>query len=141
MVDHLPVDIVSDIIVSLSQKQESTSQYCFNVVTSDSMTFDKIMETASSILPERTGMIKVPFAEWKEELKKQVERAEGTPRYDALWPLVALFRKGFYSQGAPFGNEKMAASYGQDLFPINEDLVKKYVNFLDARGLTRQAIE
>ncbi len=137
----IPVDIVSDIIVSLSQKQESTSQYCFNIVTSDGMTFDKIMETASSTILERTSMVKVSFEAWKEELKKQVEKAEGTPRYDALWPLIALFRKGFYSQGAPFGNEKMVASYGQDLSPINENLVKKFVHFLDERGLTRQATE
>jgi thioester reductase-like protein len=129
----IPVDTVADIIMYLSQSPRSLRTYCYHLVNSDGndIKFDCIMQHVSLSKEMRY----LPFDEWYRELKSKVDQLEEqrSAQYDALWPMIALFNKGFYSTGGSFDNaETTRALEGNiSLPPLTTDLITRYVDFLN----------
>lgn len=131
----IPVDIIADMIIYLSQTQQALQRYCYHLVNTQALAFDIIMQCASNTLGEHTSMREVPFPTWQEELKQLVDYCENrdTKGYDVLWPLLALFRKGFYSQGGTFDNEQTITDLqGSNIVipALSSNLVELYVRYL-----------
>jgi fatty acid CoA ligase FadD9 len=122
-ISMIPVDVVADIILYLSQQESSLDVPAFRVVSPHHLSFDTLMDDVTDVVPMR----KLSFETWYGEVKNRAEEQKGRGKLEAV---LALFREGFNSKADEYDEELNQALPTINIPPITAELVARYVSFL-----------
>jgi fatty acid CoA ligase FadD9 len=121
----VPVDQVASIIVQASQMESSLEQ-CYHIVNDveNELNFNLMMQ----FVPNLTV---IEFRGWMKMVDSMLEHNQSGPIYDALWPMIGLFKHGFPEPGTPVGNDRLE-KIGVTLKPLTKEDVQQQVSFIIA---------
>jgi fatty acid CoA ligase FadD9 len=126
----VPVNIVADIIIRTSQLPESLALPCYNVVNhiENDVPFDTILGSIPNLK-------QCNFKEWMSDVECLLQNVKEGPVYDALWPMISLFKNGFPSPGTPVANDNITRLANINLRCLNEEEINAQVDFMKRNNL------